>query len=97
MNEETTTETIELLDPTFEEFAKAHAQITTANPKILFKSTINGRTFERAVQWHGFPLRHEAERQADITEQWNAHLAALERTKRRIAVVSATERTKAAA
>jgi hypothetical protein len=79
------TETIELLNPSFEEFKKAHEGITTANPKLLFKAEIKGKTFERAVQWHGFPLNHKEKRNQDISDQWEAHQASLERTKRRIA------------
>ena len=80
-----TTEVIELLNPSFEDFKKAHEGITTANPLLHFKNTINGRTFERVVYWDGFPLRHEEVRKRDIADQWEAHQASLERTKRRVA------------
>lgn len=74
-----------MLNPSFEDFKKAHEGITTANPKLLFKSDIEGKTFERAVQWHSFPLNHKEKLDQDIADQWKAHQAALERTKRRIA------------
>lgn len=80
----TPTETIKLLNPTFEDFKQAHESITTPNPHLHFKNTINGRTFERIVIWEGFPLRHEEERKRDIADQWEAHQNALERTKRRL-------------
>lgn len=79
------TETIELMEPTFEDFKRAHESITTAEPKIVFANVINGRRFESVVLWHGFPVHHPALRTQDIEDQWQMYQARLERTKRRVA------------